>query len=192
MAVVETSIPRTWDATAQRSRSADQTRWLTRFSRRSWPPDRGRGSIPPAATRASSSASEAESAQDLRAEALRPAGVAALPLALEVAGLDEVGRHEQRARQRVDAADVGVEQVGPIEALAAELRVEVEPAGGEAAGPDDLVQGERQLLDRVRELVGVPAVLRRRRGSRRCCRRCRGRPPPRPRGGSCGRRGWRG
>ena len=56
-------------------------------------------------------------------------------------------------------ADVRVEEIGPIEALATELGVEVEAAGREAAGAEDLVQGKGELVDRVRELVGVPAVL---------------------------------
>ncbi len=43
----------------QRSRSTAQIRWLTRLSIRSCPPDRGWGSMPPSATRASRSASEA-------------------------------------------------------------------------------------------------------------------------------------
>ena len=73
--------------------------------------------------------------------------------------LKQVGRDEQRFRQRVDAADVGVEQVGPRDGLSAQLGVEVEATGREAAAPQDLVDGERQLVDRVRELVGVPAVL---------------------------------
>ena len=45
------------------------------------------------------------------------------------------------------------------EALAAQLRVEVEAAGREPAAAQDLEDRERQLVDGVRELVGVPAVL---------------------------------
>ena len=52
-----------------------------------------------------------------------------------------------------------MEEVAAVEALAAQLGVEVEPAGAEPASTQDLVHRERQLLHRVRELVGVPAVL---------------------------------
>ena len=48
----------------------------------------------------------------------------------------------------------------PVGALAAQLGVEVEAAGRDAAVLEDLVQRQREVLDRVRELVGVPAVLR--------------------------------
>ena len=70
-----------------------------------------------------------------------------------------LGTH-QRLRQRVDAADVPVEQVDPVHALAAQLGVEVEPTGREAAGRQDLEEHGDQLLDGVGELVGVPTVLR--------------------------------
>src|SRR5207244_7351761 len=55
--------------------------------------------------------------------------------------------------------DVRVEQVGPAHALPAELRIEVEAAGREPARGKYFVERERELVDRVRELVGVPAVL---------------------------------
>ena len=55
---------------------------------------------------------------------------------------------------------MGVEQVGPIGALAPQLGIEVEAAGRDATGPEDLVERQREVLDRIRELVGVPAVLR--------------------------------
>src|SRR3990172_8199106 len=64
-----------------------------------------------------------------------------------------------RWRGGVAGGGGGVEEVGRVDALAGELGVEVEAAGREAAAPDDLVDGERQLVDRVRELVRVPAVL---------------------------------
>jgi hypothetical protein len=74
--------------------------------------------------------------------------------------LEQGGGHQQRLGEGVDAADVAVEQVDPVDALAPQLRVEVEAAGGEAPAPQDLVQRQAQLLDAVGELVGVPAVLR--------------------------------
>ena len=39
------------------------------------------------------------------------------------------------------------------------LASKLKPPVREAAGPEDLVQRQGQVLDRVRELVGVPAVL---------------------------------
>ena len=53
-----------------------------------------------------------------------------------------------------------MEQVRSIQALTPELGVEVESARREAACAQDLVHRDRKLVDRVRELVGVPAVLR--------------------------------
>jgi hypothetical protein len=54
---------------------------------------------------------------------------------------------------------VAVEQVEAVETLPAQLGVEVEATGREPARPDDLVQRQGQLVDGVRELVRVPAVL---------------------------------
>ena len=135
-------------------------RWLTRFSSSSWWPDTGCGSISPDATFASSDASDSRAVEDGPAERAVPARVALLERLREGPALEEVGRDEQRPGERVDAADVGVEQVGPVRALAAQLGVEVEAAGREPAAPQDLVERQGQVLDRVRELVGVPAVLR--------------------------------
>ena len=45
--------------------------------------------------------------------------------------------HEQGPGQGVDAADVTVEQVAAVEALAAQLGVEVEPAVLEATAAED-------------------------------------------------------
>ena len=98
--------------------------------------------------------------EELRAQAAIPSGVAALLLDRQPAGIQQVRRDEERPRQRVDAADVGMEQVRSIQALTPELGVEVESARREAACAQDLVHGDRELVDRVRELVGVPAVLR--------------------------------
>ena len=66
---------------------------------------------------------------DRRPEAVLPAGIALLAQPVERLALHEVRRDEERPRERVHPADVGVEQVGPVHALAAELRVEVEAAG---------------------------------------------------------------
>ena len=41
-----------------------------------------------------------------------------------------------------------------------QLGIEIEATGLEAATTKDFVQGQAQFLDGVRELVGVPAVLR--------------------------------
>src|SRR6266542_4468393 len=97
--------------------------------------------------------------EDLPAELAVPAFVALGAQALEGRSPDHGAGDEQRLGQRVDAADVRMEQVRAVHALAAQLRVEIEAAGREPSGPDDLVHGKRQLLDRVGELVRVPAVL---------------------------------
>src|SRR5262245_16904522 len=57
-------------------------------------------------------------AENRRPERPVPAGIARLATLLERSPLDHVGRHEQRPRKRVDAADVAVEQVVSGEALA--------------------------------------------------------------------------
>ena len=57
-----------------------------------------------------------------------PAGVARSERSDKRPLLEQVGGDEQRPGQRVDAADVGVEQVGPVGALATQLGVEVEAA----------------------------------------------------------------
>ena len=98
--------------------------------------------------------------EDRRPERPGPARVPRLEGRGQRLALQEVGGDQQRTGQGVDPADVGEEQVGAVGALAPELRVEVEAAGGESAAPQDLVDRECQVLDRVRELVGVPAVLR--------------------------------
>ena len=120
MAVVETSMPTTC-ATGQRpaavvtrDASVAQIDWLTTFSSGSWWPEAGRGSISPAATLSASDSSVSLPSRIAGPERSVPAGVA-LGLALgELAALDEVGRHEQGPRERVEAADVGMEQVGAI------------------------------------------------------------------------------
>src|SRR6266545_3344793 len=97
--------------------------------------------------------------QDRPAELVVPTGVSLLSESLDASPLDHLRGHEERLGERVDPADVAVEQVGPVHALTAQLRVEVEAAGREPTGADDLVHRQRELVDRVRELVGVPAVL---------------------------------
>ena len=71
---------------------------------------------------------------DLLAQLALPLRVTLLDELVDAAVLDERGRRQQRARQQVEAADVAVEHVGRIDRLAAHLGVEVEAAGGEAAG----------------------------------------------------------
>src|SRR5215212_7613970 len=74
--------------------------------------------------------------EDRLTERAVPVRVALGPEPLEPSVLDQGGRDKQRASERVDAADVGVEEVMPVHALAAELGVEVEPAAREASRPD--------------------------------------------------------
>src|SRR2546428_7721550 len=52
-----------------------------------------------------------------------------------------------------------MEEIGPAHALPPELRVEIEATRRESACGQDLVERERQLVDRIRELIGVPTVL---------------------------------
>ena len=66
---------------------------------------------------------------------------------------------EQAAGAGIHRADMGMQQVVRVDRLAADLGVEVEAAGGEAAGLQDLVAGQRHLRDVHGELVGVPAGL---------------------------------
>jgi hypothetical protein len=82
--------------------------------------------------------------------------IALLPEPVEGPPFDHVGG-DQGPGEGVDPPDVAVEDL--VEALAAQFGVEVEAAGGEPAAPEDLVEGEGQLIDRVGELVGVPPVL---------------------------------
>ena len=98
----------------------------------------------------------------------------------------------QAAGEGVHAADVGVEQVDRLEAFAADLGVEVDAAGGEAAVLQQHEHALRRQIDVGRELVGVPAEQQvagvgvdRAQDARR-----RRRLPARA--ASCGRRAWRG
>ena len=63
----------------------------------------------------------------------------------------------QAAGEGVHAADVGVEQVDRLEALAADLGVEVDAAGREPAHVEDAEHALRGQVDVGGELVGVPA-----------------------------------
>ena len=71
--------------------------------------------------------------EDRPAERTIPARVALLERLREGPALQDIGRDEKGPGERVDAADVGIEQVGAVRALAAELRVEVEPPGRETS-----------------------------------------------------------
>ncbi|AOW24381.1 hypothetical protein BJP26_13020 [Sphingomonas melonis TY] len=53
-----------------------------------------------------------------------------------------------------------MEQVGGVDRLAADLGIEVEAARRKAARAQDFEHRERHFLDRVGELIGIPAVLR--------------------------------
>lgn len=53
-----------------------------------------------------------------------------------------------------------MEQINLIEALAANLGVEVVPAILEPASLEDFIGGQGHFFDAVGELIGVPAVLR--------------------------------
>ena len=89
-----------------------------------------------------------------------PSGVALVDEGLQLAALEHRRGAQQPARQHVDGADVAVEEVDGVDALAAHLGVEVVAAGGEAAALQDVVERQRDFAHVVRELIGVPAVLR--------------------------------
>src|SRR5690606_38951076 len=99
------------------------------------------------------------SGQDPLAEVGRPAGVALAFGGGEGFVLDEVGGGQQSSSDGVHASYVAVEEIRAVDRLAAQFGVEVEAAGGESACLEDLVEGEGQFVDRVGELIGVPAVL---------------------------------
>src|SRR4029079_7931408 len=94
------------------------------------------------------------------AEGSIPARVALVTELGELTALDQIGRHEQSSSEGVQGADVRVEQVVAVGTLAAQLGIKVEPAGGDAARAQDLVDRQGENPHRVRELVGVQTNLR--------------------------------
>ena len=88
-----------------------------------------------------------------------PRGIALVDELLELSRLNQLGRCEERAGQRVHPANVGVKQIDAVAALAPQLGVEIDAASADPPRPQDLVQRERHLLDAVRKLIGVPTVL---------------------------------
>src|SRR5581483_9902342 len=97
---------------------------------------------------------------DARAQVTGPTLVALLPQTCELALGHDVGRREQGARQGVDAADVCDVEIGRVDRLAAQLRIEVEAAGAEALVLEELDESRHELLGVVGKLIGVPAVAR--------------------------------
>src|SRR5712664_263675 len=95
--------------------------------------------------------------EDLLAERLAPALVAALPGAREPPVLDHSLRREERTRADIHPSDMGMKQIDGVDRLAAQLRVEVQSAGSEASRLQNGIQPQRHLGHAVRELVGVPA-----------------------------------
>src|ERR1700724_2160360 len=95
--------------------------------------------------------------EDLLAERLAPALVAALPGAREPPVLDHSLRREERTRADIHTSDMGMKQIDGVDRLAAQLRVEVQSAGSEASRLQNGIQPQRHLGHAVRELVGVPA-----------------------------------
>ena len=89
-----------------------------------------------------------------------PTGVTLVDEVGERAVGDELLGVQQRAGRDVDRADMRLDEIDRIDRLAADLGVEVEPAGREAAVAQNLVQHQGQLAGVHRELVGVPAQQR--------------------------------
>src|SRR5688572_21045927 len=77
-------------------------------------------------------------AEDRGPQLAVPARIAVVLALRELTALDEVRGDEQSPGERVEAADVGMEQVRSINALAAQLRVEVEASRRDPSGAEDL------------------------------------------------------
>ena len=121
----------------------------TRFSSISWRPEVGRGS------RSVSRALDQSCSRPRRRRGSTsegdPLDQPSIPVVDERPSAPSSIRRrgaEERAGERVHAADVRVEEIGRIDALATQLRVEVEPAVAEAATVQDLVEREGHLLRR--------------------------------------------
>src|SRR5204863_3652913 len=98
-------------------------------------------------------------AEDASTHLRVPTRVARLAIRLERTPLEQCRGHEEGPGERVDTADVRVEEVEAAHALSPQLRVEVEAAAGQPTALQDLVHRQRQLIDGVRKLIRVPAVL---------------------------------
>src|SRR5262245_787910 len=100
------------------------------------------------------------SAEDLLAELAVPARIAVLDVLLELA----VGHHllgdEHTASEHIHASDVRVKEIRRVDALTPQLGVEVHTAAREAARRENLVANERDFLDVVRKLIGIPTEQR--------------------------------
>ncbi len=122
---------------------------LTICSSSSWRPERGTGRSRPRPPGPGGRQGCAN-----RRECGRPAGrpmprSARRGTGRSVAASSSAAAASKRAGDGVDPADVGVEEVVAVHRLAAQLGVEVEAAGGEAAGLQDLVQRQRAAPRRV-------------------------------------------
>src|SRR6185503_10027092 len=94
---------------------------------------------------------------DLLAQASVPGGVALLHEFSQATVLADGRGDLQAAGERVHAADVGVEEVDWLEALAAHFGVEVGATGGQAAHLEDDQHDLRGEVNVGGELVGIPA-----------------------------------
>src|SRR5882757_2307081 len=72
----------------------------------------------------------------------------------------DIRSRQQRARERVDAADVSQVQVGWIDRLPPQLGIEVESARGEAFVLHHLHHRWHQLLRIVGKLIRIPTIAR--------------------------------
>src|SRR5262245_13668362 len=97
---------------------------------------------------------------DRSSELAVPARVTLPDESRQCALLDDARGDEQGTREGVDAADVSMEKIDRVDALAPELGVEIEPARIEPAGSEDDEQRADGFLDVVRKLIGVPSQLR--------------------------------
>ena len=83
-----------------------------------------------------------------------------LTISANCAALDDGGGVEESTRHGIDSSDVRIKEIGRVDALPPELGVEVVAAGGETSTLQDVVESRGDLANVVRELVGIPAVLR--------------------------------
>src|SRR5690606_24949807 len=93
-------------------------------------------------------------ALDLGADAFVPGGVAFGDELVQTAIGADGGGDFQAAGEGIHAADVSVEEVLRLVGFATALGVEVEPAGGEAAGFQQLEHDRAGEVEIGRELVG--------------------------------------
>ena len=169
------------------------TRRFTVFSSISCRPERGRGSIRLRQDVLLELGERALAAEDGAAELAVPAGVALGDEARRGRRARSAAAARSRPRAKVSMPPMWAwKQIVGLDALAAQLGVEVEAAGGRTRRPAGSCRAPASARRRCWETGRCPSRSADRRGWRRRCRRDRWRSRRRARAGSCGRRAWRG